>query len=69
MRVAGLSLLRRQDVHMTITARPGLRSVLAKAGCRRLFAAQAISRWGDAVNTVALAVLVFRTAVIGGEAP
>lgn len=45
---------------MTTGKRPGLRSVLANAGYRRLFAAQTISRWGDTVNTVALVVLVFR---------
>jgi MFS family permease len=45
---------------MTTVKRPGLRSVLAKPGYRRLFAAQTISRWGDTVNTVALVVLVFR---------
>jgi MFS family permease len=45
---------------MTTTGRPGLRSVLASNGYRRLFAAQTISRWGDTVNTVAVVVLVFR---------
>jgi MFS family permease len=45
---------------MTTVKRPGLRSVLANRGYRRLFAAQTISRWGDTVNTVALVVLVFR---------
>jgi MFS family permease len=45
---------------MTTAKRPGLRSVLARPGYRRLFAAQTISRWGDTVNTVALVVLVFR---------
>jgi hypothetical protein len=45
---------------MTTANRPGLRSVLANDGYRRLFAAQTISRWGDTVNTVALVVLVFR---------
>jgi len=45
---------------MTTRGRPGLRSVLASSGYRRLFAAQTISRWGDTVNTVAVVVLVFR---------
>jgi MFS family permease len=45
---------------MTTAKRPGLRSVLANDGYRRLFAAQPISRWGDTVNTLALVVLVFR---------
>lgn len=44
---------------MTIAGRPGLRSRLANAGYRRLFAAQTISRWGDTASTVALVVLVF----------
>jgi predicted MFS family arabinose efflux permease len=39
--------------------RPRLRAVLARPGFRRLFAAQTISRWGDAFHTVALALLVF----------
>ncbi len=34
--------------------------MLARAGYRRLFAAQTISRWGDIVSTVALVVLVYR---------
>jgi hypothetical protein len=46
---------------MTAVRRPGLRSVLASSGYRRLLAAQTISRCGDTVNTVALVVLVFRT--------
>jgi hypothetical protein len=45
---------------VTTVKRPGLRSVLTRAGYRRLFAAQTISRWGDTVNTVALVVLVYR---------
>ena len=49
----------KHDGHMA-TRRPGLRSVLANTGYRRLFAAQTISRSGDTVNTVALVVLVFR---------
>ena len=40
--------------------RPGLGSVLANPGYRRLFAAQTVSRWGDTFNLVALVVLVFR---------
>jgi hypothetical protein len=40
--------------------RQGLRTVLAKGGYRRLFAAQTISRWGDVASTVALVVLVFQ---------
>ncbi len=42
----------------------GLRTVLARADYRRLWAAQTVSRWGDTFATVALAVLVFR---IGGS--
>ena len=34
--------------------------MLARAGYRRLFAAQTISRWGDTVSTVTLVVLVYR---------
>ena len=34
--------------------------MLARAGYRRLFAAQAISRWGDTVSTVVLAAPVYR---------
>ncbi len=45
---------------MTTARQPGLRSVLANAAYRRLFAAQTISRWGDTVSTIALVVLVFR---------
>src|SRR5258708_27333857 len=45
---------------MTAGRRPGLRSVLANSGYRRLFTAQTISRWGDIANTVALVVLVFQ---------
>jgi MFS family permease len=45
---------------MTTGRRPGLRTVLANSGFRRLFAAQAVSRWGDTANTVALVVLVFQ---------
>ena len=48
------------DGQVTTARKPGLGSVLAKAGYRRLFAAQTISRWGDTLNTVALVVLVFR---------
>src|SRR5919198_4669891 len=48
------------DGAMPTTKRPGLGSVLAKPAYRRLFAAQTVSRWGDAFNTVALVVLVFR---------
>jgi MFS family permease len=48
------------DGRVTTARRPGLRSVLANAGYRRLFAAQTVSRWGDTVNIVALVVLVFR---------
>jgi predicted MFS family arabinose efflux permease len=40
--------------------RPGLGSVLTNPAYRRLFAAQTISRWGDAFNLVALVVLAFR---------
>src|SRR5438552_8387347 len=50
----------KHDGHMTTARRPGLRSVLAKPGYRRLFAAQTVSRWGDTMNTVALVVLVFQ---------
>jgi hypothetical protein len=50
---------------VTTVRRPGLRSVLARAGYRRLFAAQTISRWGDTVNAVALVVLVYRLAGSG----
>ena len=45
---------------MTTARRPGLRTVLANPGYRRLFTAQTISRQGDTVITVALVVLVFR---------
>ena len=45
---------------MPTAKRPGLGSVLARPAYRRLFAAQTVSRWGDAFNTVALVVLVFR---------
>jgi len=45
---------------VTTVRRPGLRSLLARAGYRRLFAAQTISRWGDTVNAVVLVVLVYR---------
>ncbi len=48
------------DGLVTTIGRPGLRSVLARGGYRRLFAAQTISRWGDTVSTVALVVLVYR---------
>lgn len=40
--------------------RRGLRAVLARPAYRRLWTAQAVSRWGDVFNTVALAVLVFQ---------
>lgn len=40
--------------------RPSLGTVLRNPSYRRLFVAQTISRWGDATNTVALVVLVFR---------
>src|SRR5260370_3593743 len=40
--------------------RPGLGTVLANRGYRRLFVAQTVSRWGDTANTVALVVLVFQ---------
>jgi len=39
--------------------RPGLRSVFARRGYRRLWAARTVSQWGDAFNTVALVLLVF----------
>src|SRR5919197_238963 len=45
---------------MPTAKRPGLGSVLARPAYRRLFTAQTVSRWGDAFNTVALVVLVFR---------
>jgi MFS family permease len=45
---------------VTTIKRPGLRSVFGRAGYRRLFAAQTISRCGDVVSTVALMVLVYR---------
>ncbi|MFJ8814824.1 MFS transporter [Amycolatopsis thermoflava] len=45
---------------MTAADHVGFRSIARKAGYRRLFAAQTVSRWGDTVNTVALVVLVFR---------
>ena len=45
---------------MTTGRRPGLRTLLASTGYRRLFAARTISRWSGTVNTVALVVLVFR---------
>jgi len=50
----------KHDGHMTTARPPGLRTVFANRGYRRLFAAQTISRWGDTMNTVALVVLVFR---------
>src|SRR5712691_1174858 len=50
----------KHDGHMTTARPPGLRTVFANRGYRRLFAAQTISRCGDTVNTVALVVLVFR---------
>src|SRR5260370_13973934 len=40
--------------------RPGLGTVLANRGYRRLFLAQALSRWDDIANTGALVVLVFQ---------
>src|SRR5262249_1243548 len=50
----------RPDGPMATIGRPALRPVFARAGYRRLFAAQTISRWGDTVSTVALVVLVYR---------
>lgn len=38
-----------------------LRRALLRAGFRRLFAAQTISRWGDTFKSVALVILVYRT--------
>lgn len=38
-------------------SRPGLRAVFARSGYRRLWAARTASAWGDAFNTVALALL------------
>jgi MFS family permease len=45
---------------MSTSTRPGLRTVLAAPGYRRLFGALTISRWGDTANLVGLVVLVFR---------
>lgn len=39
--------------------KPGLRDVFARPGFRRLWAARTVSQWGDTVNTVALALLVY----------
>lgn len=38
---------------------PGLRAVLAEPGYRRLWAARTVSQWGDIVQTVTLALLVY----------
>ena len=54
---------------MTTAKRPGLGAVLARPACRRLFAAQTISRWGDTFNTVALVVLLFRLTGSGLGSP
>jgi len=56
----GQAVLGEHDGQMTTANPPELRSVLAKGGYRRLFAARTISRWGDTMNTLALVVLVFR---------
>ncbi|SNR82526.1 MFS transporter [Blastococcus mobilis] len=40
--------------------KPGLRDVFAQPGYRRLWAARTVSQWGDVVNTVALALLIYR---------
>ena len=45
---------------MTRDARlPGLRDVFALAGYRRLWAARTVSQWGDIIQAVTLALLVF----------
>ena len=54
---------------------PGLRDVFALANYRRLFAARTVSQWGDIVQTVTLALLVYEltgsglgvAAVVGAE--
>ncbi|WP_020389663.1 MFS transporter [Kribbella catacumbae] len=40
-------------------ARPSLRGLLRQPSYRRLWAARTVSQWGDAFNTVALALLVY----------
>src|SRR5205809_167860 len=40
-------------------SRPGWRVVFARRSYRRLWAARTVSQWGDAFNTVAIALLVF----------
>ncbi len=40
-------------------ATPGLRAVFALPGYRRLWAARTVSQWGDVVQTVTLALLVY----------
>jgi len=40
-------------------ATPGLRTVFALPGYRRLWAARTVSQWGDVVQTVTLALLVY----------
>jgi hypothetical protein len=42
-----------------LTDRPGLRSVLARPGYRRLWAARTVSQAGDVVQFTALALLVY----------
>lgn len=39
---------------------PGLRSVFARPGYRRLWAARTLSQWGDIFGFVALAILIYR---------
>lgn len=39
---------------------PGLRSVFARPGYRRLWAARTLSQWGDIFSFVALAILIYR---------
>ena len=40
-------------------AQPGLREVFARPDYRRLWAARTVSQWGDVINMVALALLIY----------
>ena len=42
-----------------LTAGRGLREVFARPGYRRLWAARIVSQWGDTLNVIALARLVY----------